>query len=176
VVGSAAEAEIGAGYLNAQAAVPICETLRELGHPQPPTPMQVDNTTAEGFANGTMKQKRSKAMDMRWHWLKDRTRQGQFLVYYRPGKDNMADPFTKHHPPAHLEAVTPNFLRRTQHFTEHLAQVAIHHIVQGCVSWAGARRHVCLRTSTKLAPHKVVKATNSKIVPAPNKWRSRVAH
>jgi hypothetical protein len=76
VVGSASEAEIGAGYLNAQEAVPICTTLRELRHPQPPTPMQVDSTTAEGFANGTMKQKRSKAMNMRWHWLKDRTHQG----------------------------------------------------------------------------------------------------
>jgi hypothetical protein len=172
VVGSAAEAEIGAGYLNAQAAVPICETPQELGHPQPLTPMQVGNTTAEGFANGTMKQKRSKAMDMQWHWLKDWTRQGQFLVYYRPGKDNLADPFTKHHPAAHLEAVTPNFLR----CTEHLVQVAIHHLVRGCVSWAGARRHVCLHTSAKLAPHKVVKTTNSKIVPAPNKRRSRVAH
>jgi hypothetical protein len=110
VVGSAAEAEIDAGYLNAQEAVPICTTLRELGHPQPPTPMQVDNTTAEGFANGTMKQKRSKTMDMRWHWLKDRTRQGQFLVYYRPGKDNLADPFIKHHPAVYLDAVMPNFL------------------------------------------------------------------
>jgi hypothetical protein len=57
VVGSAAEAEIGAGYLNGQEAVPIINTLTELGHPQPPTPIQVDNTTAEGFANGTMKQK-----------------------------------------------------------------------------------------------------------------------
>ena len=82
VVGSAAEAEIGAGYLNGQDAVPIITTLTELGHPQPPTPIQVDNTTAEGFANGTMKQKRSKAMDMRWYWLQDRVRQGQVLLYF----------------------------------------------------------------------------------------------
>jgi hypothetical protein len=94
VVGSAAEAKIGAGYLNGQDAVPIVTKLTELGHPQPPTPMQVDSTTAEGFAKGTMKQNKSKAMDMRWHWLKCRTRQGQFLVYYQPGKDNLADPFT----------------------------------------------------------------------------------
>jgi hypothetical protein len=64
VAGSAAEAEIGAGYINGQDAVPIVNTLRELGHPQPPTPIQIDNTTAEGFANGTMKQKRSKAIDI----------------------------------------------------------------------------------------------------------------
>jgi hypothetical protein len=58
VVGSAVKAEIGAGYLNAQEAVPIRNTLLELGHPQPPTPIQVDNTTSDGFANGAMKQKR----------------------------------------------------------------------------------------------------------------------
>ena len=81
VVGSAAESEIGSGYLNGQAAVPIVITLGELGHNQPATPMQVDNTTAEGFANDTIKQKRSKAMDMRWRWLQDRVRQGQFLVF-----------------------------------------------------------------------------------------------
>jgi hypothetical protein len=49
VVGSAGEAKIGAGYSNGQDAVPIVNTLRELGHPQPPTPIQVNNTTAEGL-------------------------------------------------------------------------------------------------------------------------------
>jgi hypothetical protein len=172
VVGSAAEAEIGAGYLNGQDAAPIINTLTELGHPQPPTLMQVVNTTAEhGFANGTMKQKRSKAMDMRWHWIKDRARQGQFLVYYRPGKDNLANPFTKHHPPVHIAAMKPKFV----HCTEQLANLVIHHLVRGCVNPAGAHGYVCPRTSTELAPHKVVRTTNTKIVPAPNKCR-RVAH
>jgi hypothetical protein len=114
VVGSAAEAEIGAAYLNGQDAVPLRTTLHELGHPQPATPMQVDNTTSEGFANSTMKQKRSKAMDMRWYWIQDRVRQGQFLVYFRPGKDNLADPFTKHHTPAHLQDMKPKFVRTTR--------------------------------------------------------------
>ena len=81
VMGSTAEAKIGAAYVNGQEAIPIRTTLEELGHPQPPTPMQVDNSTAEGFANDTIKQKRSKAIDMRFYWIKDRTRQGQFLVY-----------------------------------------------------------------------------------------------
>jgi hypothetical protein len=107
VVGLAAEAKIGAGYLNCQDAVPIITSHTRLGHPQPPTPMQVDNTTAKGFANGTMIEKKSKAMDMRWHWLKCRACQGQFLVYYRPGKENLADPFTINHTPAHLDVMTP---------------------------------------------------------------------
>jgi hypothetical protein len=127
VVGSAAEAEIGAGYLNGQDAVPIITTLRELGHPQPPIPIQVDNPTSEGFANSTMKQKRSKAMDMRWYWLRDRVRQGQLLVYFRPGKSNLAEPFTKHHTPAHIQEMIPKFVRTNT--TEYLAQMVIHHLV-----------------------------------------------
>jgi hypothetical protein len=153
VVGSASESEIGAGYLTAQDAVPMRITLAELGHPQPPTPMQVDNTTMEAFANDTLKQKRSKAMDMRWHWLKDRVRQGQFLIYYRPGKDNYADPFTKHHTPTHIAEMTPKFIRRTEQLalavllfpsvplarTELLANLVISYLVRGCVI-SGARR------------------------------------
>ena len=46
-------------------------TLEELGHPQPPTPIKTDNTTANGIINGTVKQQRSKAIDMRFYWLKD---------------------------------------------------------------------------------------------------------
>ena len=55
VMGSAAEADIGAAYINGQEAVSICTLLLELGHPQPATPIQVDNYTANGFANDTIK-------------------------------------------------------------------------------------------------------------------------
>ena len=76
----AAEAEIGATFLNAKDVLPIRTTLEELGHPQPPTPMQVDNTTSVGFSNNTIKQKRSKAIDMRFYWIRDRTLQGHFKI------------------------------------------------------------------------------------------------
>ena len=81
---SAAEADIGATFLNAKDALPIRTTLEELGHPQPPNPMQVNNTTAVGFANNTIKQKRSKAIDMRFYWIRDCTRQGQLKIYWYP--------------------------------------------------------------------------------------------
>ena len=35
-------------------------------------------------------------MDMRYHWLKDRVRQKQFDVYWRPGTENLGDLHTKH--------------------------------------------------------------------------------
>ena len=81
VMGSAAEAEISAGYMNGQYFVPIRTTLEEMGHPHTPTPIQVDNTMAASFANQAMKQKRSKSIDMIFYWLQDRTTQGRFDIY-----------------------------------------------------------------------------------------------
>jgi hypothetical protein len=129
VMGSADEAEIASSYMNGQEAIPIWTTLEEMGHPQPPTPVQVNNSTAEGFANDTIKQKQSKAIDMQFYWIQDRTRQGQFLIYWRPGADNLANYPTKHHSAAHHRRMRPNFL----HTTEQLANNVIHLLLQGCV-------------------------------------------
>ena len=107
VVTSAAEAEVAALFMNAQLAAPLRTTLEELGHPQPPTPMKTDNTTANGIINGTVKQNRSKAIDMRFYWLRDRVEQGQFKIYWAPGDENWADYFTKHHSPTHHKRVQP---------------------------------------------------------------------
>jgi hypothetical protein len=63
--------------------------------------LETDNTTATGYSNGTIKQKRTKAMDMRFYWIKDRVKQGKFNVYWGPGYRNLADYFTKDHSPAH---------------------------------------------------------------------------
>ena len=68
VMSSAAEAEVGALYINCREAVPARQTLEFLGHPQPPTPIQTDNTTALGVVNNNV-MKKLKAMDMRFHWL-----------------------------------------------------------------------------------------------------------
>ncbi len=43
-----------------------------MGHPQPKTPIQNDNSTAEGVINSKIQPKRTKAMDMQYHWLGDR--------------------------------------------------------------------------------------------------------
>ena len=64
VMGSAAEVKIEAIYVNGPEYVPIHTTLAEMIHSLPPTLMQVDTSTAEGFANRTIKQKRSKAIEM----------------------------------------------------------------------------------------------------------------
>jgi hypothetical protein len=71
--------------------------------------METDNTTATGYSNGTLKQKRTQAMDMRFYWIKDRVKQGQFNVYWGRGYENLADYFTKHHSPEHHKRVREIF-------------------------------------------------------------------
>jgi hypothetical protein len=99
VVASAAEAEIGALFINAKEGVNIWNILKEMGHPQPATPMQTDNTTAHVIMRRTCKQQRSKAKDMRFYWVRDRAQQGQFDIGWGPSAQNLGDYFTKHHPP-----------------------------------------------------------------------------
>jgi hypothetical protein len=101
VMASAAEAELGAAFLNACDACPLRVTLAELGYPQGATPLQVDNTCAAGLANDDVKARRTKAIDMRFHWVKYRVADGQYRVFWRPGSENHADFFTKTHPHAH---------------------------------------------------------------------------
>jgi hypothetical protein len=95
VMSSAAEAEIGTVLINAKEGAVLRTTLEELGQKQPPTPLDTDNTTAKGYINGTIKQKCTKSMDMRFYWIKDRVKQGQFKIYWGPGFQNLADYFTQ---------------------------------------------------------------------------------
>ena len=110
VMSSAAEAEIGAIFINCQDSEPIRNALLELGHAQPPTPVQTDNSTANGFLNETIKQKRTKAIDMRFYWVIDRIKQNHFRIFWKPGSENLADYFTKHHSPTHHKRMRPFFI------------------------------------------------------------------
>jgi hypothetical protein len=91
VVASAAESEVGACFRNVQSGAPLRVTLTELGHTHTPTPLRTDSSTVFGILNEIIKQKRPKAMDMRYHWLTYRVRQEQFDVYWWPGRENLGD-------------------------------------------------------------------------------------
>ena len=69
--------------------------------------MKTGSNTANGIISNTMKQKHSKAIDMRFYWLRDRAQQGQFNIYWDSGKHNLGDYYTKHHPPTHHKQVRP---------------------------------------------------------------------
>eukprot|EP00957_Ditylum_brightwellii_P056724 4298590-Ditylum_brightwellii.AAC.1 len=98
---SAVEAELGALLENAKEAEALRTTLQKLGHQQPATPIQVDNSVAHKIVNSNIRQQKSKAIDMRFYWVEDRVKQGQFKIYWEMGRNNKVDYFTKHHLPAH---------------------------------------------------------------------------
>ena len=110
MMSSAGEAELGALFYNCKDAVMLRTALEEMGHPQPPTPIQTDNSFAAGMANKQIKQRRSKATDMRFYWVQDRVNQGQFNIYWAKGADNLADYFTKHFPPKYHRHIRKNYL------------------------------------------------------------------
>jgi hypothetical protein len=97
-VASAGEAEYAALFAAGQHAASLRTTLGDMGYTQKPTIIMCDNTSAIGIATDSIKQKRSKAVDMRFHWIRDRVRQNQFIVAYIPTQQNLADYFTKNLP------------------------------------------------------------------------------
>ena len=97
VMSFAAKAELGALYINFREAIPARHTLTEMGHPQPPTQVQTNNTTTLGVVNNTIAPRRTKATDMRLYWLRDRIQQLQFCHYWMPGPYNKGDYVTKNH-------------------------------------------------------------------------------
>ena len=101
-MGSAAEAEVAAIHLNAKEAVSARQCLEEMGHPQPATRMRAGNVAAQGFASGTIKQKRSRTFGRQFWWLKGREQQLQFHVAWDAGIYNLADYPTKHHTSQHI--------------------------------------------------------------------------
>jgi hypothetical protein len=81
VISSAAKEELESVLLNAKEATILRTILIEMGHPQPPTPLQTDNTTSTENSNDLIKQRRAHAMDMHLYWVKDKVKHVQFRVY-----------------------------------------------------------------------------------------------
>ena len=104
VVSSASEAEYGAAFLNASHAINIISALKFLGYKQKPVPLTMDNQVAWGITTNKVKARKSKAMCMRFHWLKDREAQQQFQFLWDHGATNLADYYTKLHPVALYKA------------------------------------------------------------------------
>ena len=74
-ISSTAETELGSLFINTRQEIPARKTIEELGHQQPPTPIQTDNTTALGFVSKNLQPKVIKSVDMRYWWMQDRSGQ-----------------------------------------------------------------------------------------------------
>lgn len=122
VMASASETELAALFYGCKEAIPLRTALQEMGHPQPgPTPVTTDNSTALGLSMKTMIPKASKAMDMRFQWLKCRRAQQLFRFLWAKSQLNRADYPSKHHPPAHHIKVRSRYVHET---------IPAHHAIQ----------------------------------------------
>ena len=122
VVASAAEAELGALFMNWQEGMIFNATLEDLGHPQPQIPAHFDNATAVGITNNTIKCQRSCAMEIKYFWTCEKDAQKVFLFKWHPGIENLADYQSKHHPSGHHTAVRPYYLHEKNSPSNFLVQ------------------------------------------------------
>ena len=95
--------------------VELTLTLTNLGHPQQSPPLLfVDNECAIGLATSSVRPKKSKSIDMRLDWIRERAGQNFFRLVFLPGLINPADFFTKILPIyRHISALP--FLHGTPH-------------------------------------------------------------
>ena len=105
VLSSTAESEYASLFLNAKRACIFQNILADLGFPQVETEVWVDNNTASSAANKSIRIRRLQSTAMRYHWIQDRIRDGQFKVLWGVGVENLADFFTKIHPVQHHRLV-----------------------------------------------------------------------
>ena len=132
VVTSAAEAELGALFLNIKEGDTLRLTLMELGHTQPPTPVHYDNITATGIANNSVKKHRSRSMEMKFFWVSDQVKHGSYDVQWHPGQENLADYFTIFFDTKHHIAVRPWYLHKYNSLWAMPWAIALS-ALQGCV-------------------------------------------
>ena len=82
---SSAESELGALFITVKELINLRQTLIKMRWPQPPSPIQTDNSTAVGVVNQTIVPWRIKSMDVLFQWLHCRKSQGKFRFYWSPG-------------------------------------------------------------------------------------------
>ena len=73
---TASESKIAAAFVNAKLVIPERIYLLEMEYPQLATLFEIDNTMAYRILIKQLILKRSKAIDMRFYWLRDRSNQG----------------------------------------------------------------------------------------------------
>ena len=79
-------------------------------------------------------------MDIRFYWLRDRTVQKHFHIYWEPGKHNLADLPTKHRAGSHHRRVRPIYI-----YNKETSPVSI----QGCIKLLSPSNEVQTKTQVK---------------------------
>ena len=133
VVASVAESECSGVFNNAQEALVISRIATALNHKQKPTPLKTDNSTAYGYVSSSMRNKRSKAWDMRFHWLRQDALKKFLKVFWDRGSNNHADYYTKHHSPSHHKETRPTYILKGYSVTDLRTTQVQPRFGQGCV-------------------------------------------
>ena len=109
---TAAEAQYAALFMLAQEKENLRRVLDNMGYHQAPKLLLCDNQCAVGLALNSLKAKRTKSIDMRYHWIQDRVAQGHFKVVWRRGDHNLAD-FSTEALPVHTHQTLMRLLVHT---------------------------------------------------------------
>ena len=96
VMTSATEAELGGSTLLQRNVCTSVSSSKKLDTSSPPH--RSKPTTQQPKVVSKAKSNQKISMDMCFHWLRNRETLKQFRFYWRLGKLNLADYFTKHHP------------------------------------------------------------------------------
>ena len=72
-------------------------------------------------------------MEMRFFWATDQVEQGNFMVKWTPGKENLADYFTKHFDSKHHQEVRAWYLHVDNISPRLLPRAAAPSALRGCV-------------------------------------------
>ena len=108
------DAELGGLFENCQKSTYIRTALAYMVHQQPTTLVATDNTAANSIVNGTAKQKRYRAIYMRFYWVRDRIQQNHFHIIWEEGKKNLAEYVKKHHLIWNHRAMRPIYVKATK--------------------------------------------------------------
>ena len=127
VLVSAMEAEMSVPLNNRQTGEYLQIILMRMGQPQTANPVATNNLAENRVMNSTSKQRRSQVIAIRIYWVRDRIKQGHFHIYWKPGKENLTDYFTKHHPASNHRVMCPIYIT--------LSNTYIGSIHQWCVNY-----------------------------------------
>ena len=115
VAQSSTEAEYIASNDAIKETVWIRRIAKELGFPQNPTVVYIDNLSAKALASAQMTKTLTKHIKLRYHWVREQIASKEVYLVYVPSKLNWADAMTKVQTKNLFEAFVQNFLQQRRH-------------------------------------------------------------
>ena len=101
-------------------------------HQKLTTKVVTDISTGDGCLKDKICQKISCVIDMNLYWVRNRFRQGQFLLYWAKGKDILAYYLTKNHPNKHHREIRSTYLVPTTDKIKHSCYMVPSNLI-GCI-------------------------------------------